>query len=54
MYVGTSHQHASNVPLVLNLRTGAITAQYSVVFDDWFATVASDSDELPDFNSPKW
>lgn len=29
-------------------------AQYHVVFDGWFATVASSEDQLPDFNSPEW
>jgi outer membrane biosynthesis protein TonB len=42
------------VPLVLNLETGSITPQFHVVFDDWFATVASHPAELPDFNTPAW
>jgi hypothetical protein len=51
VYVGLSDQHATSVPLVLNLETGSITPQFHVVFDDWFATVASDPAELPDFNT---
>lgn len=54
MYMGNSPQHASTVPLVLNPETGSITAQFHVVFDDWFATVAASASELPDFNSEDW
>jgi hypothetical protein len=39
--LGLSLQHASEVPLVLNLGTGAITTQFHVVFDDLFTTVPS-------------
>jgi hypothetical protein len=38
----------------LNLDTGSITPQWNVVFDDWFATVSSPVEELPDFNSSEW
>ncbi|KAL7564557.1 hypothetical protein ACA910_013958 [Epithemia clementina (nom. ined.)] len=54
MFVGLSPTHATNVPLVLNLQTGAITPQFHVVFDDWFATVTASVDDLPDFQSPEW
>ena len=37
--MGKSPDHASTVPLVLNLDTGAITPHFCVVFDDWFTTV---------------
>jgi hypothetical protein len=52
--MGNSTKHASTVPLVLNPETGAITAQFHVVFDDWFATVTSMENELPDLNSDEW
>jgi len=52
--MGLSPQHASTVPLVLNPETGSITPHFHVVFDDWFATVASEDGALPDFNSPEW
>jgi hypothetical protein len=52
--MGQSPKHASTVPLVLNPESGAITAQFHVVFDDWFATVASSEEDLPDFQSPEW
>ena len=54
MYLGRAATHASSVPLVLNPKTGSITPQFHVVFDDWFATVSSDVSDLPDFNSPEW
>ena len=41
VFMGFSHQHSSEVPLVLNLATGSITPQYHVVFDDLFSTVSS-------------
>jgi hypothetical protein len=34
--MGLSTQHASEVPLVLNCKTGSITTQFHVVFDDFF------------------
>ena len=46
--------HASTVPLALNTSTGSITPQFHVVFDDWFATVTSGSEEAPDFSSVEW
>ena len=54
IYMGVSESHASTVPLVLNTSTGAITPQFHVVFDDWFATVPSDSGDIPDFNDNDW
>jgi hypothetical protein len=41
MFLGLSQQHASEVPLVLNLGTGSTTTQFHVVFDDLFTTVPS-------------
>ena len=52
--MGVSDKHATTVPLVLNVSTGAITPQFHVVFDDWFATVTSESDDPPDFSSEDW
>lgn len=42
------------MPLVLNPETGSLVPPFSVVFDDWFATVASNINLVPDFNTPKW
>ena len=54
IFMGLSPDHASTVSLVLSLDTGTITPQFHVVFDDWFATVATSVDDLPDFNSTAW
>ena len=43
--MGLSPDHASSIPLVLNLDTGAIIPQLHVVFDDWFTTVTSSVDD---------
>ncbi len=40
-FMGFSRVHSSEVPLILNLQTGSITAQFHVVFDDHFSTVSS-------------
>ena len=52
--MGLSPDHACTVPLVLNLDTSAITPQFHVVFDDWFTTVNTSIDDLPDSNSSAW
>jgi len=39
---------------VLNPETGGITPQFRVVFDDWFATVTTNMEALPDFTTPEW
>ena len=51
VFVGFSKVHSSDVPLILNPRTGHISPQYHVVFDDGFTTVSSHSanEELPTF-----
>jgi hypothetical protein len=54
MYLGMSDQHLSMAPLVLNLESGAITPQFHVTLDDWFATVVADPSKFPDFDSPDW
>ena len=54
MFMGLSSRHSSTVPLVLNLSSGAITAQFHAVLDDWFATIATSLDDLPDFTAKAW
>lgn len=39
VYLGQSPEHSSDVALVLDLRTGLVSPQYHVVFDDTFSTV---------------
>jgi hypothetical protein len=48
--LGFSAKHASSDPFVLNPQTDYITAQYHIVFSDWFATVSASADDLPNFN----
>jgi hypothetical protein len=54
IFMGLSPRHASSVPLVLNFDTGSITPQFHVVLDNWFATIATDINDLPDFSSESW
>jgi hypothetical protein len=53
-YVGYLPEHASTVPLVLNLTTHCISTQFHVVFDDWFTTVDLDPNEALEFDDPQW
>jgi hypothetical protein len=41
IFIGLITQHASEALLVLNCKTGSITTQFHVVFDDLFSTVPS-------------
>ena len=54
VHLGFSPFHASTVPLVLNPRTGAITPQFNCVFDDWFATIATNLSDVPTFMEEQW
>ena len=51
VFLGFSRFHSSDVPLVLNLKTGYISPQYHIVFDDTFSSVVSHSvdEEPPEF-----
>ncbi len=39
LYVGRSPLHAANVALIFNPRTGHISPQFHIVFDDDFSTI---------------
>ena len=39
IYVGHSPAHSGSVELVLNPKTGLVSPQYHVVYDDQFSTV---------------
>jgi hypothetical protein len=41
VFVGFSREHSTSVPLVLNPRTGHVSPQFHVIFDDAFWTVPS-------------
>ena len=48
VFVGHSPDHESNVALVLNPRTGLVSSQYHVIFDDTFSTIGHlQSDKAP-------
>jgi hypothetical protein len=49
--MGFSPSHATSIPIALYPETGYITAQFHVVFDNWFATVAASIEDLHNFNS---
>ena len=48
VYMGFSPIHASSVGIIKNPRTGNISPQYNVVYDDFFETVHSNDDKTPD------
>jgi hypothetical protein len=51
IYVGHSPSHAGSVALVLNSRTGQVSLQIHVVFDDLYSTVSyMEKSEVP----PNW
>uniref|UniRef100_UPI00293D8CF2 reverse transcriptase domain-containing protein n=1 Tax=Janthinobacterium sp. TaxID=1871054 RepID=UPI00293D8CF2 len=51
LYLGTSPRHSRKVALVLSLRTGHVSPQFHVVFDDLFETLrASAGNVLPESN----
>ena len=54
MYIGQADKYASSVYLVLNTATGSITPQYHVVLDDWFASVSSSFETLPNLSTDAW
>jgi hypothetical protein len=54
MYLGVSPQHSSTVGRVLNLRTGFISPQYHVVYDEHFTTVMSSQFDYDLFDAATW
>ena len=53
VYLGPSPNHARSVALVLNPRTGHVSPQFHIKFDDFFETVQSKSTDL-DAPDPEW
>ena len=53
IFLGFSRRHSSRVPLVLNTRTGHISPQFHVVFDDWFTSVIGTARNEP-FDANQW
>jgi len=54
MFVGLSDRHASLLPLVLDLATKSITAQFHVLFDGRFSTISVPDDVEVDPTRPPW
>ena len=60
IYLGVSAAHSSNVPLAFTIKTGSITPQYHVVFDDCISTAAAEAEEpqvwerLFTYNNQTW
>ena len=50
IFLGFSDLHSSRIGLILNPRTGNVSPQFHVVYDDHFETVASDGEHIP----PSW
>ena len=46
--------HSKDAPSVLNPTAGSITTQWNVTFNDHFATVNGNPEDLPDFNAEEW
>ena len=49
-FLGVSPLHAESVGLILNRKSGYVSPQYHVVYDDWFETVYADGEDPP----PEW
>jgi hypothetical protein len=44
-FMGMSKLHASTIGLIRNLRTGSVSPQFHVVYDEWFSTIPSNANE---------
>ena len=53
VYLGPSPNHARSIALVLNPRTGHVSPQFHVKFDDFFETVQTKATDL-DAPDPEW
>jgi hypothetical protein len=57
-YMGQSFAHSSMIGRILNLKTGHISPQYHVVYDDLFTTVPNYQNggllDLPSFDANSW
>ena len=53
IYLGPSPSHARTVALILNLRTGHVSPQFHVKFDDFFETVGNSPTDMA-ILEPEW
>ena len=49
-----SKRHSGSALLILNFKTGDITAHWNTVFHNWFSTVATNVKDVPNFHVGKW
>ena len=49
-----SNKHSGEAALVFNPETKNITVQWNVVFNDEYTTIATNPDDLPDFDEKEW
>jgi hypothetical protein len=45
--VGVSPVQAENIAVIQNLKSGYLSPQYHIIFDDWFETVYANEETLP-------
>ena len=53
VYLGPSPNHAQSVALVLNPRTGHVSPQFHIKFNDFFDTIQKKATDL-DAPEPEW
>jgi Reverse transcriptase (RNA-dependent DNA polymerase) len=53
-FLGLSSEHSSNIGLILNLRTGYVSPQFHVVYDDLFQTVPNAENGGLPFDEAIW
>jgi hypothetical protein len=53
-FLGFSKQHASTIGLIRNIKTGSISPQFHVVFDDSFTTVPSRMPNEEEITKENW
>jgi hypothetical protein len=54
MFVGISHAHSSTVGRLMNLRTGNVSPQYHIIYDDLFTTGSGGILDQMTFNPQTW
>ena len=52
--MGVSPLHASSVGLIRNPKTGRVSPQFHMVFDDWFETINCSTEYDPNTWHDKW
>ena len=45
-FLGRSSSHASSIGLIRNIKTGALSSQFHVIYNDFYSTVSSESENI--------